>query len=105
MKRQTKKAAPTPWMFERVEVFPRGGAGGDFGGEDIRGADGSPVYPGVMVRNPSRLNPNLGVRVPSRVGRVTRLYRTTSDGPVFAQTDNGHTFRTDRVIRSRAEES
>lgn len=99
-----KKCATRPRLYDRVEVFHKRGPDGDFGGEDIRGADGRPVYPGVTVRNPRHLSVGLGVMVPARHGRILSLYRTTSDGPILIETENGHTFRADRVVRSRAGE-
>lgn len=102
MKRLTRKVAVAPLIYEKIEVFAKGGADGDFGGEDVRGADGQPVYPGIVVRRRETYSDLMGVLVGSAVGRVQLLYRQAGRERVVVQTENGHFFWADEVVRSAA---
>ena len=97
MTRRKRVAPPAPTT---VEVFATGGPDGDFGGEDVRGADGRPIYPGRTVQRPPKFSASLGVTAPGAWGRVKRLYRQTADGPVIVETTNGHHFHAADCIRS-----
>ena len=64
-----------PVLPIRTEVFSKHGPDGDHGGEDTRGADGKPVYPGRMVKVPEHYSDELGHMVPERFGTVVLMYR------------------------------
>jgi hypothetical protein len=90
-----------------IEVFATGGPDGDFGGEDVRGTDGKPIYPGRMVKCPPTHSSKLGVTAPERRGKVRRLYRRATDpkGPVLVETVNGHFFYAEACVRCAHGES
>lgn len=104
MKRLTQRVKPAPLIFQKIEVFAKGGPDGDFGGEDVRGADGRPVYPGVVVRRRETFSESMGVMVASATGRVQLLYRMPGKERVIVQTTNGHFFWAEEVVRSAAHE-
>jgi hypothetical protein len=100
MMRRKRVPAPEP-VNPHIEVFATGGPDGDFGGEDVRGTDGKPIYPGRTVRCPPTHSSKLGVTAPARWGKVKRLYRRATDptGPVFVETVNGHFFYAEACVR------
>jgi len=61
------------------------------------------IRPGMMVRCPERWSESLQATVPSRLGKVRRLY-TQSDGQGVVETTNGHTLRLAEVRVSRAQD-
>jgi hypothetical protein len=94
-----RKRVPAPESTE-IEVFAKGGQDGDFGGEDIRGADGQPIYPGRTVKRPKKFVESMGVTAPERHGKARRLYRKAEGGPVIVETENGHHFYAGDCVRS-----
>ncbi len=95
----------------RTEVFCKGGDDGDFGGEEIRGADNKAIYPGRTVRRQPYFSESLQVTVPTSWGKVKRLYRQVgkknpgSECDVIVQTHNGHFYWADQCVRSSAGEA
>lgn len=103
MKRHTQRAKVTPELYPTVEVTAR--RGNKLAGEDVRGADGMLIYPGRTVRRPPIFSESLGVVVSEAFGKVQRLYRQPGRERVVVQTENGHFFWADQVVRSRAGEA
>ena len=94
-----RKRIPPPKSSE-IEVFAKCGPDGDFGGEDVRGCDGQPIYPGRTVERQPVFSEKLGVTAPIVSGRVRRLYRETEGEPVIVETENGHHFYAADCIRT-----
>jgi len=99
MMRRKRVPPPEPENPE-IEVFAKGGPGGDFGGEDVRGCDDLPIYPGRTVERQPVFSEKLGVTAPVVSGRVRRLYRKAKGEPVIVETENGHHFYAADCIRT-----
>lgn len=105
-KRKVKRHEPPPDPFPKEEIFAKGGSNGDFGGEDVRGADGRPVYPGCMVKRKEFFSDRHGHVIPESWGRVKCLYRQpglknpASDCDITVQTVDNRFFWVDTVRRS-----
>ena len=113
MKRGTirKSSTRTLDLYPKEEIFCQGGDDGDFGGEDIRGQDDKPIYPGRTVRRLPCFSKSLGITVPTSYGRVKRVYRQDgcknpeSECDVIVETENGHVYYADQCVRSSAGEA
>jgi len=99
-------------LFHKEEVFSKHGPDGDHGGEDTRGADGKPVYPGVFVRVNEYKSVRLGITVPTRFGVVKRLYRMadckcpdTGEDVVVEAWDRGSRFFYLNTVRRSARQT
>ncbi len=100
-----------PVLYPKEEIFCQGGKEGDFGGEDIRGADNKLIYPGRTVRRLEFYHKGMGVTVPTSYGRVLQLFRQDgcknpdTDCDVVIETANGHYYYADQCVRSSAGEA
>jgi hypothetical protein len=101
-----KSIAPPADPFPKEEVYSQHGPDADHGGEDLRGLDGKPVYPGSMVKRREYFSERHGHYIPESWGRVLRMYRQTnlknpdSSCDVTIQTEDSRFFWLDTVVRS-----
>jgi hypothetical protein len=106
-----KSNREVPELYPKEEIFCKRGEEGDFGGEDIRGADDKPIYPGRTVRRLEYRSSTMGIKVPTSYGKVTRIYRQggcknpDTGCDIIVETDNGHYYYADQCVRSSAGEA
>jgi hypothetical protein len=102
-RRQAGKPAAT--LYERIEIYSAHGPTADFGGEDLRGKDGKPVYPGCRVMREPFFHAGMQVTVPVSWGVVKRTYRQpglqhSTGCDIVIETEDSRFFWLDQVIRT-----
>jgi hypothetical protein len=96
---------PAARLYERIEIFSAHGPAADFGGEDLRGADGQPVYPGCRVLRRPYFHAGMQVTVPLSWGVVKRIYRqpgleSSSGCDIIIEAEDSRFFWLDQVVRT-----
>ena len=71
---------------------------------EVAEGDGCRVKVGRMVYQPPKWSETMRVFVPSRTGRVTRVYLREGDSRPLVDTANGHILEASRCRRSAAQD-